>query len=125
MPTGSAVLVLKLIAAVPFCNDSWLLVTVTGLPIIDVDCSIWLAWVSWISCVRSVLVLICCSTEENCTSSLVNWLESIGDDGSWFCSCVISNDRKSEKLLLRPASALVPVCAMALPEAAAAPDVVG
>ena len=30
------------------------------------------AWVSWINCVRLVLVLICCSTLENCTSSLVN-----------------------------------------------------
>ena len=64
------------------------------------------------SCVKSLLVLICCSTEENWTSSLVNWLESIGEDGSWFFNCVISKPRKSEKLLLRPCSALVPVCEM-------------
>src|SRR5208337_4726753 len=114
MATGSAVVVLKLTAAVPFCNESWVLFTVTGLPTIDADCSTWLAWVSWISCVRSVLVLICCSTEENCTNSLVNWLESSGDVGSWFCSWVISRDRKSEKLLLRLPRAALPVWAAAL-----------
>jgi hypothetical protein len=54
-------------------------------------------------------VLICCSTEENCTSSVVKVLESIGDDGSWFFNCVINKDRKSEKLLPKVLSALVPL----------------
>jgi hypothetical protein len=40
--------------------------------------------------------------------------ESIGDDGSWFCNCVINKVRKSEKLLLRPLSALVPLWEIAL-----------
>jgi hypothetical protein len=40
------------------------------------------AWVSWISDVRLVLVLICCSTLENCTSSVVNALVSMGLVGS-------------------------------------------
>src|SRR5690606_17227511 len=46
---------------------------------------------------RLLLVLICCSTPENCTSWLVNSLVSMGDNGSWFCSCVVSNNRKSSK----------------------------
>ena len=35
----------------------------------------------------------------NCTSSLVNWLVSIGDVGSWFCNCVISNDREVGEII--------------------------
>ena len=66
------------------------------------------AWVSWISWVRLVLVLICCSTPENCTSSLVNWLVSSGLVGSWFCNCVISSLRKSPKFADREFSAVLP-----------------
>ena len=71
--------------------------TVTRLPVIAEACITSLPWVSWINCVRLVLVLICCSTLENCTSSVVNWLVSIGLVGSWFFNCVISNLRKSSK----------------------------
>jgi hypothetical protein len=42
----------------------------------------------------------------------VNWLESIGEVGSWFFSCVVSRVRKVEKLLDSCAMALL------LPEAA-------
>src|SRR5947209_4917850 len=105
MVIGCGVVVVKLIAAVPFCNESCVLFTVTGLPSIADDCSTWLACVSWISCVRLVLVAICCSTEENCTSSLVNSLAFSGEVGSWLRNWVISSDRKLEKLLLRPVSA--------------------
>src|ERR1700677_1376531 len=49
---------------------------------------------SW---VRLVFVLICCSTLENSTNSLVNELASIGLVGSWFCNCVISRFKKSPK----------------------------
>src|SRR3984957_9876971 len=78
------------------------------------------AWVSWISDVRLVLVLICCSTLENCTSSVVNWLVSNGLVGSWFCSCVISKLRKSPKLEDSEFKAVLPVDAAALVPAAAA-----
>src|SRR5271170_3336744 len=68
------------------------------------------------SCVRLPLVLICCSTPENCTSSEVNSLVSIGLVGSWFCNWVISICRKSLKLLLSAtsglAAALAPVVAL-------------
>ena len=114
MATGPAAVVLKLILAAPPCSESCVLLAVTGLPMRLADCSIWLAWVSWINWVRSLLVLICCCTEENCTSSVVNWLASIGEDGSWFLSCVINNDRKSVKLLLRLPNAEVPFCAFVL-----------
>src|ERR1039458_3255234 len=59
---------------------------------------------SW---VKLPLVLICCSTPENCTSSVVNWLVSIGLVGSWFFNWVISICRKSLKLLLSATSGLV------------------
>src|SRR5271166_1223961 len=81
-----------------------------------------LPWVSWINCVRLVLVSICCSTLENCTSSLVNWLVSSGLVGSWFCNCVISRLRKSPKFADSEFSAVLPVCdaAVELAEAAVA-----
>ena len=84
--------------------------TVTRLPVIADACITSPAWVSWISCVRLVLVLICCSTLENCTSSLVNWLVSSGLVGSWFCNCVISSLRKSLKFADSEFSAVLPVC---------------
>src|SRR5665213_316143 len=40
----------------------------------------------------------CCSTCANATSCWVNWLVSIGLNGSWFCNCVVSSDRKVVKL---------------------------
>src|SRR4051794_22847469 len=50
------------------------------------------------------LVLICCSTPVNATSCCVNCVESIGDSGSWFLSCVVSSVRK---LLKSPESLLI------------------
>src|ERR1700744_741486 len=47
------------------------------------------------------LVLSCCSTPVICTSCWVNWLESSGAVGSWFCNCVVSSVRKVLKLLVR------------------------
>ena len=72
------------------------------------DCITSPAWVSSISFVRLVLVLICCSTLENCASSLVNSLASIGLVGSWFFNCVISRLRKSEKFEDSVPSAFLP-----------------
>src|SRR6185437_8255153 len=46
---------------------------------------------------RLALVLICCSTLENSTNSLVNELASIGLLGSWFFNWVISRLRKLPK----------------------------
>src|SRR5271166_3781332 len=79
-----------------------------------------LPWVSWINCVRLVLVSICCSTLENCTSSLVNWLVSSGLVGSWFCNCVISSLRKSPKFADSEFSAVLPDCDAAVELAVAA-----
>src|SRR5215469_13006083 len=62
------------------------------------------------------LVLICCCTLANSTSSEVNWLVSIGLVGSWFFSCVISIDRKSWKLDASEVSEFV-----AVPDAAEEP----
>src|SRR3954453_11843140 len=59
-----------------------------------------LLWVASISLVRLLLALICCSTLAYWTSWLVNALVSIGLDGSWFFSCVMSRFRKSPKLLV-------------------------
>src|SRR3954468_1368059 len=50
------------------------------------------------------LVLICCSTPVNATSCCVNCVESIGDSGSWFLSCVVSSVKK---LLKSPDSFLI------------------
>ena len=74
---------------------------------------------SWINCVKLELVWICCSTEENCTSSLVNVSVSIGLVGSWFCNCVISMLRKSLKFPSSDANAALLVCEAALADAAA------
>jgi hypothetical protein len=67
------------------------------------------------------LVVICCSTLVNCTNSDVNVLLSIGLDGSWFFSCVVSRLRKSLKLLLSVDSALVEVEVAAVLAAAVTP----
>lgn len=65
-----------------------------------------LPWVAWISCVRLELVVICCSTLLNWTSSVVKVLASIGLEGSWFLSWVSNKLRKLPKLLLSEVSAL-------------------
>ena len=68
-------------------------------------------------------MLICCSTLENCTSSVVNWLVSSGLVGSWFCNCVISSLRKSSKLADSECNAVLPVgTAAVLDDAAPAAD---
>src|SRR6185369_7777440 len=55
------------------------------------------------SCFSRSLVLICCATPVICTSCWVNWLESSGDSGSWFFSCVVSSARKVLKFDARSA----------------------
>src|ERR1035438_9340518 len=74
------------------------------------------ACVSCMSWLRLVFVLICCSTLENCTNSVVNEFASIGLDGSWFFSCVINRFRKSLKFDDRDdnGSVALPVVAEAL-----------
>jgi len=39
----------------------------------------------------------CCSTEVNWTSCWVNCVESIGEVGSWYLSCVVSSVRNELK----------------------------
>jgi hypothetical protein len=80
------------------------------LPAIADACITSPACVSSINCVRLVLVLICCSTLENCTNSLVNSLVFIGLVGSWFCNCVISIFRKLLKFDDSDVSAVLPAC---------------
>src|SRR6185437_1239146 len=53
------------------------------------------------TCFSRVLALSCCSTPVICTSCWVNWLESSGEVGSWFFSCVVSSVRKVLKLSAR------------------------
>ena len=109
----------------PLCSGTWVDCTVTCLPVMAEACITSPPWVSWINCVRLVLVLICCSTLENCTSSLVNWLLSSGLVGSWFCNCVISRLRKSPKLDDRELSAEVEEDGAAVDDAGAVlPDCV-
>src|ERR1700710_7987 len=55
---------------------------------------------------RFVVGLTCCCTPANCAISVVNWSESIGELGSWFCSWVVSMVRNELKLPAMEASAL-------------------
>src|SRR5215472_14276293 len=48
-----------------------------------------------------LLVLICCSTWLNDTSSWVNWFVSVGASGSWFLSCVVSSVRNVSKFCVK------------------------
>ena len=89
----------------PFCNATCVLATVTALPTTPVAWMTSLPCVAWMRLVRLELVVICCSTLLNCTSSEVKVLLSIGVDGSWFFNCVSSRLRKSVKLLVSEVSA--------------------
>ena len=50
--------------------------------------------------------LICCSTLVNCTSWVVNCVESIGDSGSWYLSCWVSSFRNESKFFAKPVMSL-------------------
>ncbi len=104
--TGSADVVVNARLPVPSCNGICVAFSVTCLPTTPVAWITSLPCVAWISWVRLLLVVICCSTLLNWTSSVVNVLASIGLAGSWFFSCVSSRLRKLLKLLLSEVSAL-------------------
>src|ERR1700685_1368090 len=65
---------------------------------------------------RLLLVSICCSTSLNSTNCCVNALVSIGDSGSWFCSCVVRSVRNVLKfeVKFRTLLALLPVLVLPL-----------
>ena len=66
---------------------------------------------------RLVLVLICCSTVEYCTSCCVNWFVSSGLVGSWFFNWAVSRVRNVLKL---PDSVVLAVAAVEVTDWAAA-----
>src|SRR5215475_11709458 len=79
--------------------------TTAVLPTYSSACEFCVVCCNVTSVASESLVLSCCSTPANSTSCWVNWLVSSGESGFWFCSCVVSSDRKVWKL---PAMSALP-----------------